>query len=378
MKKTITLLLAAAGVATASEYEYADWSGSVIMDRSGAQAKTYWVDGLTFDEDGNVTGWHDANKTPSYADGDGGRFWVSGNQGDDSTCHAATAANLIAWWQNHHKENIPQGVPTDAQEIWDTYKQHQIMDTSGQVSYSFQWWLTGVQRPKNDEEAALTRDGYCGTNIGFASTDGYYTPMIKAFANGQIDETSKTDAGVSAELSKFFGHTSYQQRGEDGKSVLENTFQDVCKDIMTAVTGRKGVALELVDGSVSHALTLWGIETDANNEISKLWLTDSDDSKTQYGGITEPSLFYVFVEENEDGNMEIAQHGERVWNEDYWYYDYLAESDRGLNGFVVNGITTIDPTVSEKWNWSLLVPEPTTTSLSLLSLVALAARRRRR
>lgn len=376
MKKTITLLLAAAGVATASEYEYTDWSGSFIMDRSGAQAKTYWVDGITFDEDGNAVGWYDANKTPSYANGDDGRSWVSGNQGDGSTCHAATAANLIAWWQNHHKENIPQGVPTAAQEIWNTYKQHQIMDTSGQVSYSFQWWLTGVQRPTNDEEAALTRDGYCGTNIGFEATDGYYTPMIKAFANGQIDETSKADAGVSAELSRFFGDISYQKRDENGRSVLENTFQDVCKDIREAVAGGKGVALELVAGSGFHALTLWGIETDANNEISKLWLTDSDDSKTQYGGITEPSLFYVSVYANEDGNMEIAQHGETVQNGKY--LDYLPNSDRGLNGFVVNGITTIDPTVSKQWNWSLLVPEPTTTTLSLLSLVALAARRRRR
>ena len=345
-----------------------------------AQAETFWVDGITFDEAGNVTGgWYDANKTPSYANRDAGRFWDEDEiKGDKSTCHAATAANLIAWWQNHHKENIPQGVPTDAQEIWNTYKQHQISDTSGQVSYSFQWWLTGVQRPKNDEEAALTRDGYCGNNIGFKATDGYYTPMIKAFANGQIDESSNADAGVSAELSKLFYYTSYQQRDGNGKNVLENTFDAVCTDIMNAVTGGKGVALELVDGSASHALTLWGIETDANNKISKLWLTDSDDSKTQYGGITAPSLFYVSVSENRDGNMEIDQHGKRVWNDDYEYYDYFADSDRGLNGFVVNGITTIDPSVSEKWNWSLLVPEPTTTTLSLLSLVALAARRRRR
>ena len=345
-----------------------------------AQAETYWVDGITFDEAGNVTGgWYDANKTPSYANGDDGDYWVSGDQGDNSTCHAATAANLIAWWQNHHKENIPQGVPTDAQEIWNTYKQHQIKDTSGQVSYSFQWWLTGVQRPKNDEEAALTRDGYCGSDIAFEATDGYYTPMIKDFATGEIDEVSKKDAGVSAELSEFFGHISYQQRGEDGASVsMVNTFSLVCKDIMTAIVDGKGVALELIAGSGSHALTLWGIETvlDANDEeiIYKLWLTDSDDSRTRYGGITDPSLFYVFVNENEDGNMEIASHGET----DFWTGNYLADSDRGLNGFVVNGITTIDPAVSEKWNWSVLVPEPTTTTLSLLSLVALAARRRRR
>lgn len=338
-----------------------------------AQAETYWVDGITFDEAGNVTGgWYDANKTPSYANGDDGYVWVEGNKGDESTCHAATAANLIAWWQNHHKENIPQGVPTEAQEIWNTYKKHQIMDTSGQVSYSFQWWLTGVQRPTNAEEAALTRDGYSNSDIAFESTDGYYTPMIKEFANGEIDEISKKDAGVSAELSKFFDYTSYRKRGEGGASVLEETFQLVCEDIITAVTTGKGVALELVAGSGSHALTLWGIETDldANGKeiISKLWLTDSDDSKTQYGGITDPSLFYVFVNANGDGNMEIANHGKA---------NYLADSDRGLDGFVVSGITTIDPSVSETWNWSLMVPEPTTTTLSLLGLVALAARRRR-
>lgn len=346
---------------------------TVMLSVFTAQAETYWVDGITFDEDGNVTGWYDANKTPTG----NGYYWDDDEiTGDTSTCHAATAANLVAWWQNHHKENIPQGVPTDAQEIWDTYKQHQIKNTSGQVSYSFQWWLTGVQRPTNAEEAALTRDGYCGNDIGYEATDGYYTPMIKALANGQIDENSKKDAGVSAELSEFFGHISYQQRVGDEESVLKDTFHVVCNDIMTAVTGGKGVALELVVGSSSHALTLWGIETtlDENGKkiISKLWLTDSDDSKKQYGGITDPSLFYVFVNKNNDGNMEIASHGKTDLNG-----DYLAESDRGLNGFVVNGITTIDPSVSEDWNWSLLVPEPTTTTLSLLSLVALAARRRR-
>ena len=83
---------------------------TVMLSVFTAQAETYWVDGITFDEDGNVTGgWYDANKTPSYANGDDGYRWVEGNKGDVSTCHAATAANLIAWWQNHHKENIPPG-----------------------------------------------------------------------------------------------------------------------------------------------------------------------------------------------------------------------------------------------------------------------------
>lgn len=109
---------------------------------------------------------------------------------------------------------------------------------------------------------------------------------------------------------------------------------------------------------------------DNNVTIHKLWLTDSDDSKTQYGGFTDPSLFYVYVRENNNtGLMTIMNHGGANTN---------ATSDRGLDTFTVTGITTVNPSVSDKWFAAAMVPEPTTTTLSLLSLVALAARRRRR
>lgn len=151
----------------------------------------------------------------------------------------------------------------------------------------------------------------------------------------------------------------------------------------TAIQAGKGVALQLTYGGGSHALTLWGLETNItasddttiqtylDNEVTihKLWLTDSDDSKTQYGGFTDPSLFYVYVRENsETGLMTIMNHGGADTN---------ATSDRGLNTFKVTGITTVDPIVSDDWFAEAMAPEPATATLSLLGLLTLAVRRRR-
>lgn len=346
-----------------------------------ANAEVYWVNGVT-----EESGWYDANKTPSYAYGDDGYYWDDDEiKGDISTCHAAAAANLIAWWQDRYKgKKLPDGVPTDAQEIWQTYKEHQIRDTAGTVSYSLQWWLTGVNVPDSDDEtesarqAARTRDGHVSSVYNsFSVTNGYYyDEYLSPFATGEI-EPNGSDKGLSAELRSFFNFQSFEENAEG--------FAAATAAMTTAIQAGQGVALQLTyDGGSHHALTLWGLEKDItssddtsiqdylddNVTIHKLWLTDSDDSKTQYGGFTDPSLFYVYVSENNDtGLMTIMNHGGADTN---------ATSDRGLDTFTVTGITTVDPRVSDKWFAAAMVPEPTTATLSLLGLLTLAVRRRRR
>lgn len=340
-----------------------------------ANAEVYWVDGVTQD-----SGWYDANKVPDST----GMAWEEGDQGDVSTCHAASAANLIAWWQDHYKDKkLPEGVPTDAQQIWQTYKAHQVKDAAGTVSYSFQWWLTGVNVPESDDEAesarqaARTRDGHVHSiDNCFAVTDGYYfDEHLSPFASGVID-SSGADTGISAELRSFFNFQSFEENAEG--------FAAATAAMTTAIEAGKGVALQLTYSAGSHALTLWGMETEITSSddssiqryldngvtIHKLWLTDSDDSKEQYGGFTDPSLFYVYVREDTNtGLMTIMNHGGADTND---------TSDRGLNTFKVTGITTVDPSVSDDWFAVAMVPEPTTATLSLLGLLTLAARRRRR
>ena len=336
-----------------------------------AQAEEYWVDGVT-----EETGWYDANKTPTEEG-----LWVEGDQGDERTCHAATAANLIAWWQDRYKgRKLPEGVPTDAQEIWQTYKNHQIADTAGTVSYSFQWWLTGVNVPESASQAARTRDGYVfSVDNSFEATNGYYyDEYLSPFASGQID-SSGADTGIATELRSFFNFISFDV----------GSFADATAEMTTAIKAGKGLALQLTYSGGTHALTLWGMQTNITKDdineadgsritsllddgvtIHKLWLTDSDDSKPVYGDHKEPSLFYVYVRGYDDGYMTILNHGSSDRDE---------ISDRGLSTFKVTGITTVDPIVTDDWFEAAeaSVPEPTTATLSLLGLMALASRRRR-
>ena len=64
---------------------------------------TFWVSGVT-----EESGWHDANKI----DNDDGTA-------DDNMCYAASAANLIAWWQEN--SNLSSSAPTKVDDIWNTF-----------------------------------------------------------------------------------------------------------------------------------------------------------------------------------------------------------------------------------------------------------------
>lgn len=310
----------------------------------------YWVDGVS-----KESGWYDANKTPT----DDGYAWVDGDKGDVGTCHLATAANLVAWWQNRYADKLnTQGVPSTAEEIWATYKENQIVDSGGFVPYSFQWWLTGVEKPANEEEAVFTKDGFSAGDVILKASDGFYRDLLLPYESGIIDAEAYYDTGISSALSSLLTSTSYGT----------NSFDSVSGDLLTALTGGCAVGMRLQYSGGYHALTLWGAETDESGIITKLWLTDSDDSKKTYGGITDPSLFYVYVGENENGEMEILNHGKA---------NNYADSDRGLDTFVIRGLTIVNPSSSDNWAWQS-IPEPTTGTLSLLALAGLLARRRRR
>ncbi len=317
---------------------------------SAAFGDVYWVDGV--DE---KSGWYDVNKVPA-ADG----VWVGGDKGDERVCHAAAAANLVAWWQNRYKgTSLLENRPTEAKDIWQTYKSHQVADVSGTIAYSFQWWITGVNKPETADEAARTMSGYSSVSKAFESTEGFFFDYLSSYATGKFD--SGADTGIAAQLNAFI------------ETINVSSFSEAATTMINAMEAGKGIGLRLKGSSGAHAVTLWGIETNVqfdgvSSVVHKLWLTDSDDSKKKFGGFTDPCLFYVFVTENAQGEMEILNHGDS---------DTALVSDHGLDKFIVTGITTIDPSVSDKWFESAL-PEPTTATLSLMALAALAARRRRK
>lgn len=112
------------------------------------------------------------------------------------------------------------------------------------------------------------------------------------------------------------------------------------------------------DDTLGHAITLWGVEYDADGKLTTLWLTDSDDYLHQ--------LFSVSVTLNEAEN--------KIYLGELKDGKYICDAYKGYENVYIGGVYALDTEESDEWQ---LVPEPTTATLSILALAALAAHRRR-
>lgn len=299
---------------------------------------TVWASGVS-----ETGGWYDANKI-NNADGDA----------DDNMCYAASAANLIAWWQNgEYGKNLTSVAPKELDDIWQTYIAHnEDYDTGGDPGSALNWWISGTYSPEMAEEweRYYAADGSAVPPPALSHTNGYY-----------FDEygLTKSDLGDFVYDVWSFGESDMTA------SELSITLADIFNE-------GGGISLAIfsdnVDNPLAHAITLWGVEYE-NGELVKLWLTDSDDSCisddfdiTDDSTITlEPRLFgaAVSVVEDKDGNEKI----------------YFEEQDLYGKDVYITAVFALDATASENWQ---MVPEPTTATLSLLALAALAAHRRRK
>ena len=122
-------LMAGWATAATSAYDPATGTGTV------------WANGVSETE-----GWYDANKN-NNANGDA----------DDNMCFAASAANLIAWWQNgEYGKSLTSQAPRDYKDIWQTYvtsnKNEENWSTGGLQSAALNWWVSGVYSPQTDAD----------------------------------------------------------------------------------------------------------------------------------------------------------------------------------------------------------------------------------
>ena len=305
-----------------------------------AEAAVIWVDGVT-----ETSGWYDANKSgPDEPDG------------DNELCFAASAANLVAWWQERYE--LDSSVPKSIDDIWTTYKNAAAVDEGGDPVAAIQWWISGVYLPTKKEE--ISRSIYAEAEYStLTSTTGYYYDQYKLNRwstkyyidnnnNEQYDEGIDEWTSYPDAISDFLYHHNEILKGE----------LTISEGILSLVGMGCGVGLSLADtedAEMGHAITLWGVDYDAESkDIQGLYLTDSDD--VQYGD-NEEGLFKVRTS-LKDGKLFL---------EGYW-----GSSD----SVYVSGIYGIDPSVSDGWGIPL-VPEPASASLSLVALSLLSLRRRR-
>lgn len=344
---------------------------------------TVWAKGVS-----EESGWYDADKSRTKEDA------------DDQMCYAASAANLIAWWQNSDSA-VASDAPKDVDDIWNTFVSNNLLwEVGGTAHATINWWLSGVYSPVNDAATdwaddndpvwnrfyATPEESYAVDESGKKSdilplTLPNYNPDDSAsFGGYYYDQYGLSQQDLSEFMVWVWGGSHPESKGAETGSVHETlTLGDIGEsdnnDGASEDEGDVDYMYELdfveilEDAPLSlavyfdtpahgHALTLWGVEF-KDGELVGIWLTDSDD----YTG--DDRLFYEPVVVDEDANL--IYFGEKKDGR-YQSIEYEGHT------VYIHTIYSIDPSSTANWR---LVPEPATATLSLLALAALAVRRRR-
>lgn len=317
-----------------------------------AQAQPVFVEGVSLDE-----GWYDSNKKSkwNWKARPTGYYYPDVWPDDVSMCWAHAATNVLQWWQDGQASAYvhpaaPNGASDTANPFYaaipGTLGQQLVNDplyvqqlaifkdiaknwgnTAGTVKQAYNWYFNGGHV-----------EAFGGT-LNNANSGGYYSTL------GLVMNPD----GVTSSL-----FTSY--------TFNDNFTRDVIIDTLTEyIDNDYGTTLRVIGAASAHAITMWGYEM--SNDEFFVYLTDSDDY--QHALIKQKVIFaddnYAYLTAC-DGDAAV-------------YTDEWTTSVNGVQQ-TFQGIRLSE--VQAFMGPSLNVPEPTTATLSLLALAALAARRRRK
>ena len=341
---------------------------------------TVWAMGVS-----KEGGWYDADKNDDWS-----------GDADDCLCYAASASNLIAWWQDSDRAVASEEAPKKLEDIWQTYvRSNQLWDSGGSTLAAINWWISGVYSPLNedagkwaDREDPVWKRFYATPDKTYESGGDEILPM--ALPNyKQKDDTSGEY--------KYFGGYYYDQYGltqqnlssfllvdwecddspESGTNQSTLTLGGVNMDAdgdtesiyaipFATILDESPVSLTIYSANpnldaenpepLAHAITLWGVEYE-NDKLVRIWLTDSDDGMER--------LFSMSVIMDEVKN--------KIYLDDDLTDDSIFCQEYGYDVFIAE-IFSNNPSETADWQ---MVPEPATATLSLLALAAMAVRRRR-
>lgn len=282
-------------------------------------AVEYWASGVSTEQ-----GWYDANKTFATEDA------------DREMCWAASAANIIDWWQREHADIMAKsGVDPALREpeaVWHLLRDS-FEDAPGNAFYGMEWYFLDLFPVP---EPPLTEYG--------KGRGGYYRHAV-------MDDLLTTEEGLSLIPQPI----TMADEGVDAQ-VLALKLRDVLE------SGRP-LSLILGGNETVHAATLWGgVFDDATGMPLTLYLTDSDDD-TLRTAFQVPQIFSAnvdLIEATVPGTLDptpVLGITSFIVDDLPWYGDDMYILGASFLGFPYP------------------VPEPTT--LPLLALAALAARRRK-
>lgn len=267
------------------------WASAKETIRTGS----YWTEGVSIE-----TGWYDAEKNQIEDDM------------DDNMCYAASASNIIAWWQNGKVgSTLSSQAPKQLGDIWQAFvENNQIQEEGGEAISAINWWISGVYMPTTDEQWErhyMNREELEGEGLPVTLpadvTDGYY-----------FDPYGLTHQDLAEFLIDL---QSYE------KPLTQIDFAEL-------LSGGCGISLGISESSdedeeAGHAITLWAVEYDENGKLTKVWVTDSDDEAEQIVEVP----------------VEVDDALDKIWLKNDFY---------SSAGYYISAVYAVDARESFKWS----------------------------
>ena len=225
-----------------------------------------FADGVTIN-----SGWYDVNK-------------LKNGGGDINMCWAASASNIIQWWQDRYVaagNTLPAGAVTGPGTktypegykynlaLMELYRDLWWNGKGGSTDHGVIWYFEGrnIQQYASEGTLAQPNDNTSG---------GYYSSIWNQILQETYHEYSYLSFSnlIAGEFNNYsiWGNGS----GLQGEARLKK-FSDLVVEFIDRGVVSFVISLNS-NGGLLHATTLWGYEIDnATGMITKLWITDSDD-----------------------------------------------------------------------------------------------------
>ena len=238
-----------------------------------------FVDGVTA-----TSGWYDVNKVKDGT-----------VNGDINMCWAATAANILQWWQDRYVEQgneLPEGCPDGKGETYELAIMevfHTQWDNTygGHAFHAVKWYFEGVNVCEgwNRQAQPLQR-----------GSGGYFKHEWE-----QIEPYMYTghNLGYTQDYNNYYLWGSGSGLNATGRL---KAFTELVELFIDKGMTSMAIAQRENYGGVHHSVTLWGYEKDNETGLlTRIWITDSDDS-AQWP--REPVLHEYKVSSTESGAIK--------------------------------------------------------------------------
>jgi len=233
---------------------------TITAEEVTATGKTIvFAEGVTL-----TSGWYDVNKVGA------------GDNGDIQMCWAASASNIIQWWQDRYVAmggTLPSTAVTGPGKdgtyelaLMDMFHEEWDNMYGGFVFHAVPWYFEGKNVCQGWSYQAQPLAGHAG---------GYFT-------SAKFTYDKYMDFGYTSDINGYgiWGNGT----SLEGIDRLKE-FSDIVVESMDR--GMASLTISLAENimSLHHATTLWGYEIDnATGLLTRLWLTDSDDLTSEPKG----------------------------------------------------------------------------------------------